>query len=88
MKLNRVLNIPKNFVKLYSVFQKLRPFDMQYIKIMTFLFKHIKLILEFYYRPNSLTILRNFTNVRIWLENCAKFQGDRFIIDGEIDEAT
>ena len=60
---------------------------------MTSLFKPIKLILEFYYMSNGRTfailssILRNF--YRRWDDlkiACAKFEGDWFIIDGEIDK--
>ena len=58
-----------------------------------FLFNPIRLILEFYYMANGLTfeilniILRNFYPCwdfnRKW-PRAAKFQGNRFKIDGEI----
>ena len=60
---------------------------------MTSIFKPIKLIIEFYYMSNGLTfgIFNNFAKILPTLGYdlkiaCAKFQENRFIIDGEIDE--
>ena len=49
---------------------------------MTSLYDPIKLILEFYYMSNGLTFEIYFCDI---FTN-AKFQGDRFIIDGEINK--
>ena len=60
---------------------------------MTSLYKPILPVLEFYYMSNSLTfeILNNFAKFlptlgRDLKMSCAKFQGNWFRIDGEIDE--
>ena len=60
---------------------------------MTSLYKSITLILEFYYMSNGLTfkiiniISRNLPMLGHALEiSCAKFYGNRFRIDGEIDK--
>ena len=54
---------------------------------MTSLYKPITLILEFYYISNGLTFLNFLPMLGHDLEmSCAKFQGNRFRIDGEIDE--
>ena len=63
------------------------------MKFMTSFFKPNKLILEYYYMSNGLTfailniILQNFyRRYDITKITCAKFQGNWFIIDREIDE--
>ena len=54
------------------------------------IYKPITLILDFYYMSNGLTfeisniILRNFYDVKT--VTCAKFLGNRFRIDWEMDE--
>ena len=61
---------------------------------MTSLYKPITLILEFYYMSNGITfeyIEYNFAKLLLMLGHnlemsCAKFQRNRFRINGEIDE--
>ena len=60
MKLVKIIfqqnpNIAENFVKLYSVYQKLDHLTCSKLKLWRPYFKSIKLIQEFYYMSNGLT---------------------------------